>query len=311
MKRRARAGLWIAGAIALVGACADLIASDLPLLARLEGELWILPCLTHPAALSGDDNQSLEARAGSRDFVLAPPIPYGPEAQHPGGATVVLAAPSGRHWLGTDDRGRDVAARLVHGARTALLVGPLAVLLALFVGAALGAACALGRSADLILGRLIEVGLSFPLLLFLLALQGLVGGSSLVEVALVLALAWWPHFARMARAESLRAAASPHVEAARALGASPVRLALRHVLPLAAGPLLTAAAFAVGQAILVESALTFLGFGVPAPRATWGELLSQAQVAGLRANLLLPPALMIALTVLAGQLLGESKEEGS
>lgn len=242
------------------------------------------------------------------DLIASPSsaiIPYGPDEQHPGGVTAVLAPPSRAHWLGTDDRGRDVAARLVHGARVTLVVGPLAVALYLALGLAVGVASALGRRVDFVLGRVVEVALMFPTLLLLLAIQGVTATASLAEVALAIALTQWPHVARLVRAEALRAAASPHVEAARAVGAGPARILIRHILPLAVVPALTAAAFGVGQAVLFETALGFLGFGVPPPTASWGELLAQAQASGLKPWLLVPPTAAIAMLVLGCNLLGD------
>jgi len=297
-----RAGLLLLLALSAVALGADLIASELPLAARVDGRTFVLPCLFRPDALASDDNQSLRARAA---WMIAPPVPYGPEQQHPGGVTDVLAAPSRAHWLGTDDRGRDVTARLIHGARVALIVGPVAVAIYLFFGVVVGLCAALGRRSDLLLGRAIEVGLTFPTLFLLLAIQGLTSGTSLVEVGLAIALTQWPEVARLTRAEGLRVAASPHVEAARALGASGWRIALHHVAPLALQPAIVAAAFGVAQAVLFETALTFLGFGVPPPRASWGELLQQAQASGLKAWLLLPPTVAVAITVLACSLLGD------
>jgi peptide/nickel transport system permease protein len=298
----ARAGVFVLAALVLVAAGADLLASDLPLACRKDGRLYLAPNLTRPAALAADDNQSLRA-AGA--WLIAPPVPYGPESQHPGGATVVLSAPSRAHLLGTDDRGRDVLARLIHGTRVALAVGLLAVLLYVALGLAVGVAAAMGRRSDLVLGRVIEVALTFPTLFLLLAIQGLTASASVIEVGLAIALTQWPHVARLVRADALRAMASPHVEAARAVGASPLRLGLVHVLPLAASPALVAGAFGVGQAVLFETALSFLGFGVPPPTASWGELLSQAQAAGLPLWLLLPPTGAIALTVIACSLVGD------
>jgi peptide/nickel transport system permease protein len=297
-----RAGAILLVLLVAIALGADLLASDLPLAARVDGTTFVLPCVRRPAALAADDNQSLRARAA---WLIAPPIPYGPESQHPGGVTDVLAPPSRAHWLGTDDRGRDVAARLIHGARVALLVGPLAVALYLFVGVLVGLAAALDRRADLLLGRVIEVGLTFPTLFLLLAIQGLTAQTSPFEVGLAIALTQWPQVARLTRAEALRVIASPHVEAARALGASRLRVALRHVAPLALQPAIVAAAFGVAQAVLFETALTFLGLGVPPPRASWGELLAQAQSSGLKPWLLLPPTAAVALTVMACNLLGD------
>lgn len=236
---------------------------------------------------------------------LADLMPYGPEEQHPGGVTAVLAPPSAAHWLGTDDRGRDVASRLVHGARVALVVGPLAVALYLLAGVAVGLGAALGRRADFAIGRVVEIGLMFPTLLLLLAIQGVTSSTSLGEVALAIALTQWPYVARLTRAEALRVAALPHVEAARAVGAGRARILAVHILPLAATPALTAAAFGIGHAVLFETALTFLGFGVPPPSASWGELLAQAQASGLRWWLLVPPTVAIAAVVLASNLVGD------
>ena len=303
MKRRALAATLLLGALAIVAASADLIASDLPLLAAVDGHKYVLPCLLHPAALADDDQQTLRARGA---FILPTPIPYGPLAQHPGGVTAVLEPPSGAHWLGTDDRGRDVAARLVHGTRVAAVVGPIAVALYVLLGVVVGVAAAQRRAADLVLGRVVEIGLTFPTLFLLLCVQGLTGSTSLAEVALAIALTQWPHVARLCRAEALKAAASPHVEAARALGASSLRIAWKHIAPEAIAPALVAGAFGVAQAVLFETALTFLGLGVPPPRASWGELLAQAQASGLKWWLLAPPTLAVAATVIGCNLAADS-----
>ena len=286
------------GAVALAALAADLLASDLPLFCRVDGQTYLLPCVARPAALAAEDQQTLAARGAS---LVRTPIPYGPLAQRPGGAMAVLAPPSRAHLLGTDDRGRDVAARLVHGARVACLVGGLAVLLYLALGALVGALCAASRTLDAVLGRFVDAGLSIPPLLLLLAVQGLSGRGSLAEVAAVIALVEWPYAARMVRAEALRVAASEHVTAARALGAAPARIALRHVLPLALGPAWVLAGFGLGQAVLLESALGFLGFGIAPPVASWGELLAQA-AAHPHAWLIAPPMVAIATVVLGASL---------
>ncbi len=231
MKRRI--GLAMLAAVALLALAADLLAANLPLYCRLDGRAYFLPCLTRPAALVGQDQQSL-ARSGS--VLVRTPIPYGPLAQRPGGELRPLEAPSRAHLLGTDDRGRDVAARLIHGARVACLVGPLAVLAYLCFGVFVGALCASSHGIDLVLSRVIEAGLAIPPLLLLLAVQGISGRGSVVAVAFVIALAEWPQAARLVRAEALRVAASEHVLAARAIGARRLRVALRHILPLSLGP---------------------------------------------------------------------------
>ncbi len=273
---------------------ADLIASDLPIAARVDGRLYLLPCLTRPAALRDFDQQELAQRA---TWLLGTPIPYGPFASQFAGLQLSLAPPSATHLLGTDDRGRDVAARLVHGARTAVAIGVAAVALYLAIGLLVGLAAAVHPRIDWLLGRLIELGLTFPTFFLLLAIQGAWGSSSLIEVAIAVALVRWPEVARLVRASARQAAQSPHVEAARALGVGPARLAWHHILPAAASPAITAAAFGIGQAVLIETGLTYLGFGVPPPVASWGELLSQAQGAGLAWWLVVPPMVAIAGTV--------------
>jgi peptide/nickel transport system permease protein len=278
-----------------VALLADVIASDKPLMCRHGGTLHLLPCITRPAALAGLNNRLLREPARAGDFSIAPPIPWGPLEQPRLADLHTFAPPSRAHWLGTDDLGRDVAARLVHGTRVAALVGPAAVLGVLAIGLLIGLAAGLSRKLDLVLSRVIEVGMTFPTLFLLLAIQGFSDRSSMWQVAVALALTQWPYMARLVRIEAQRTAALPHVEAARALGVTPLKLALRHVAPLAVAPALAHASFGVAQAVLVESALTFFGLGVPLPTATWGDLLRGAFDAQMPLWLLLPPAVAIAL----------------
>ncbi|MSP60870.1 MAG: ABC transporter permease [Myxococcales bacterium] len=302
-QRSARAALLFLGFLCASAAGADLLASDLPLAVRVDGRLHLLPCLFHPPSLIDDDQQTLSRRAA---WMIRTPIHYGPLASRPGGVQAPLSPPSLSHLAGTDDRGRDVAARLLHGTRTALAIGPAAVALYLLLGLLVGVACALGPRLDRLLARAIEIGLTFPTFFLLLAIQGAWGVPSLWEVAVAIALTRWPDVARLTRAAALQAAAAPHVEAARALGAGPLRIALHHVLPHAAGPALVAAAHGVGQAVLIEAALAFLGFGVPPPTASWGELLAEAQGAGLPWWLVAAPTAAIALTVLTCHALADA-----
>ncbi len=299
MKRRS--GLVIFVFVALVAVCADLLASDLPLYCEVDGRSYWLPCITHPLALRSEDQQALAARAVS---LVRTPIPYGPLAQRPGGRLEVLAAPSAAHWLGTDDRGRDVAARSIHGARVACLVGPLAVALYFLIGVVVGTSCAASKRFDFVASRFIEAGMTLPTLLLLLVIQGLSGRGRVVDVALAIALAEWAHAARLVRAEALRVAASEHVMAARSLGARASRVMARHILPLALGPALVLASFGLGQAILFESALGLLGYGIAPPTASWGDLLAQA-MAHPRPWLIAPPAILIGLVVLASRLVAD------
>ncbi len=271
-------GLGLLVGFGLLALGADLLASDLPLAARLDGELYLLPGVTRPARLRAEDLDSLrrKLRPERGDFLVAPPVPFGPfrtDLSLPS----LPAPPSARHPLGTDETGRDVLSRLIHGARASLGVGVVAVLLYLLIGVGLGALAGYsGGALDVLISRAAEVVLTFPTLFLVLALMATVERPTVWHVALVIGLTRWPDVARLTRAEVLRVKQLPFVEAARALGLEEGRVLVRHVLPNALGPVLVAAAFGVSGAILLESALSFLGFGVPPPAASWGESLMQA-----------------------------------
>ncbi len=218
--------------------------------------------------------------------------------------------PGPGHWLGTDELGRDVAARLVHGARVTLVVALGTVLVALLVGVLLGGvAGAFGGLADVLVSRLIEIVSTFPTVFFLIALMALLRTASPWPVAVVLGLTRWTDVARLARAEVLRLRQLEYVAAARAMGAGPWFILFRHLLPNAVGPLAVSATSALGSAVLLEAGLAFLGLSVAPPTASWGELLTQAQRTLVTPGawwLAVFPGLAIAATVLAAHGLSES-----
>lgn len=284
---------------------ADLLASDLPLAVRLDGALYLLPAVTRPVALRGEDNGSLARLRGTRvALLLLPPLPQGPlqtDVHAP-----PLSAPSRRHLLGTDGVGRDVLARLIHGARASLAVGLCATLIAAAVGLLLGALAGFaGGAVDALLSRGMEVVQTFPALLLLLCAMALYPHAGMGVLIVVLGLTRWVEMGRQARAEAGRVAAQEYVLAARALGSPERRTFVVHVLPAAAGPVLVSASLAVGSTILLESALSFLGFGTPPPAPSWGELLGQARGTPAAWWLALPPGLCIFLVVSACNVLGE------
>ncbi|HXG59408.1 MAG TPA: ABC transporter permease, partial [Thermoanaerobaculia bacterium] len=203
--------------------------------------------------------------------LLAPHPPNAPDL----GAR--LRPPDAEHWFGTDDLGRDVLSRMMHGARISLAVGIIATLLSLVVGSFLGAVAGYyGGTADWIVSRLIEVILCFPFLLLVLGIVAL-AGPSFHTVVIALGLTSWTTEARYMRGEFLRVREMEFAEAARASGARDARIIFRHLLPNAIAPVLVSASFGVASAILTESALSFLGLGVPLPTATWGSILTVAQ----------------------------------
>jgi len=217
-----------------------------------------------------------------------------------------LAAPDGAHWLGTDELGRDILARMIHGARVSLTVGFLATLISVVVGSFLGAMAGYyGRAADWIVSRLIEVVLCFPFLFLVLGIVALFR-PSLATIMIALGLTSWTNEARYIRGEFLRIREAEFAQAARASGARDARIIFRHLLPNAIAPVLVSASFGVAWAILVESSLSFLGLGVPLPTASWGSILSDARSHIEYAWwLILFPGLAIFTTVAAFNVLGD------
>ena len=206
--------------------------------------------------------------------LLAPLLPMDPNAVE---LRVRLSPPTAAHWLGTDDLGRDVLARMLHGARVSLTVGFLATAIAVIVGSLLGAIAGYyGGAADWIVSRLIEVVLCFPFLFLVLAIVALFK-PSLYTLMIALGLTSWTNEARYVRGEFLRIREVEFAQAARASGARDARIIFRHLLPNALAPVLVSASFGVAAAILTESALSFLGLGVPLPTASWGSILSTAR----------------------------------
>ncbi|HKP55493.1 MAG TPA: ABC transporter permease [Polyangiales bacterium] len=257
---------------------ADFLASDLPLALSFQGQTYPLPNIVRPAALRGYDNQRLLDAMTPEDWAVFPPIPWGHNTHD---LDAVLAPPSGQHFLGTDSGGRDVAARVIHGARVSLSVGILSVSVLLVIGVFFGAIAAYyGGWADLLLMRLLEIVHSLPTLLLLVTILAVImptGWRAIVTMMLVIGFVRWTDVARLTRGEILRVRTMPYVEAARALGCSPARVIVRHVLPNALAPVLVAATFAMASAILIEGALSFLGFGIPPDMASWGGMLNDVQ----------------------------------
>jgi len=235
---------------------------------------------------------------------LAPLIsPYPPERI----IGTRLALPGGRFVLGSDQAGRDVLSRLLYGGRISLAVGLLAAGLSMVLGTALGALAGYARGwVDAVVMRIADGMLSIPVFfLVLVVLTSL--GSTLPNLIITIGLSSWMTTARVVRGEVLRASALEFVTAARAIGASSGRVLLRHALPQALPVTIVSASLGVAQAILTESALSYLGLGVQPPTPSWGNMLSDAQSYVFTAPLLaFWPGLAILLTVLAFNFLGES-----
>ncbi len=239
---------------------------------------------------------------------LVTPVPFDPDATD---LDARLRPPDRTHLLGTDDLGRDVLARLLHGARVSVSVGLAAAALAFAVGTLLGgAAGTLGARADRAVLFVTGVVQAFPALVLVAAGAALAPPSAYTAVFLI-ALTGWPEVARLVRAEALRLSVSPHVEAARAAGASRARVLLVHVLPGAVAPAAATVPYVLGGAVLLEASLSFLGLGTPPPSASWGRALADARESLTTAWwCVVPPAVALFLLVLSARKLGEALSEG-
>ncbi len=231
--------------------------------------------------------------AGSLDDRLAPP------AWIEGG--------SARHLLGADDLGRDILSRLIYGARVSLAVSVLAIFGAGVIGTTIGLVAGyFGGWTERIVMRVVDLALSFPVIMLALLMAALFG-PSLINIIIVLALVLWSPFARMARGETLRVKKLDYVDLARTAGASHLAIMLRHILPNIAGALIVLATLQVGTVIVLEASLSFLGVGVPPPTPSWGSMVSDGRnfiASAWWVSLI--PGLAVLIVVLAANMLGDA-----
>lgn len=293
------AGLFVVAAIA------DFLASDKPILAKIGGQVYWLPNVTDPVELRAHSNHSLLDSMGDGDWLIEPPVPWGPNEQDK--SQTPLMPPSSRHLLGTDTARRDVLSRVIHGSRIALLVGVVSVSIYVLVGTVLGLGAAFfGGWFDVVVSRAIETLMTIPVFFLILAVMGVVDGAGIGTMMVVIGLVYWTRVARLVRAEALRVRGLAYIEAAVALGYSGRRIILRHILPNSMGPILVTATFGVAAAVLVEASLSFLGFGTPDTTASWGALLRGAMGNFHAWWLVIFPGAAIFLTVTAYNLAGEA-----
>jgi peptide/nickel transport system permease protein len=232
--------------------------------------------------------------------ILSPHDPNKPDVKR------ILDPPSARHWLGTDQIGRDVLSRMLYGARVSLAVGFVSVGIATAIGIALGAAAGYhGGAVDAGVMRLVDLMLVFPRFFLLLAVLAFLK-PSIWTIMAVIGLTGWMGVARLVRAEFLALKEREFVVWSQSIGASALRIIWRHILPNAMAPVLVAMTLGIPAAILTESGLSFLGLGVRPPYATWGNILNEGkEVIELAWWLSVYPGLAILVTVLSYNLLGE------
>jgi peptide/nickel transport system permease protein len=236
--------------------------------------------------------------------VFAPLLsPYDPIATS---WSAIRKPPSWQHWMGTDENGRDVLARVIFGARASLLAGVVSVVIAACVGVPVGLLAGFaGGKTDMVISRVVDAMLACPFLILAIALAAFLG-PALHNAMIAIGVSAAPVFMRVARGATMDAATNDYVEAARALGNPPWRVAVRHVLPNIVPPVMVQATLAIATAIIAEASLSFLGLGQQPPAPSWGSMLNSAQRFLTQAPwLAVFPGLAIFLCVLSFNLMGD------
>jgi peptide/nickel transport system permease protein len=219
-----------------------------------------------------------------------------------------LASPSATHWCGTDELGRDILSRLIYGARISMLVGSCVVAMSLFLGLIVGSTAGYygGRVDRFVNIVLMNAFLSFPGILLAIAFVAF-RGPGIFNLVLALSLGGWVGYARLVRAQVLAAREREYVEAARALGATDLRVITRHILPNIIQPIVVQAAIGMAGAILAEATMSFLGLGVPPPTASWGAMLNDGRAHLFDSpHLVIFPAMAVMLAVLSFNFIGDT-----
>lgn len=277
------------------------------ILSFIAAVLIAIPFLTHEKRLDKTPWRSIAAEMKGGDFAVFAPIPYGPFET----AASPYRKPDKVHIFGTDHAGRDVFARMVYGARVSLAVGFFATGIAMVLGAAIGLLAGYkGGRFDLFIMRLVEIVICFPTFLLLLILMSIMldmgSRQSILLVILVIGFTGWTGLCRLVRGETLKQRSLAYIQSCEGLGLPVWRILVFHLLPNVSGPIFVSFTFEIAGAILAESSLSFLGFGVQDPTSSWGELLRQAFPDPLTYwHLMLWPGLAIFLAVCAFNFAGE------
>ncbi|MBF0162672.1 MAG: ABC transporter permease [Magnetococcales bacterium] len=304
--RRGLLSLWLFSLLLGLSMGAELVANDKPLLIHYQGAFYFPLVQSYPETTFGGefnteadykDPYILEKLQKEGNWLIFPPIPYSfnsidNQLTHP-----APAPPAGRHYLGTDDRARDILARLIYGFRLSVLFALTLTLIGVLMGILAGAVQGyFGGRTDLILQRLMEIWGSMPELYLLIIFASLFNPSILLLICL-LSLFGWMGLADYVRAEFLRARSMAYVKAARALGASDRAIIFRHLLPNALTPVITFLPFRISGTVLALTSLDFLGLGVPPSTPSLGELLQQGK-ANLEAWWISLPTFIVLVSLL-------------
>jgi len=300
--RLALAGLIIVVALICIAICAPLLANSKPYLYFAEGKVYF-PLFY--------DYQELRDKDLRRDeytgFKIFPPVRYSYSEYD---LDSIVVKPSGKHLLGTDEQGRDLLARMIHGSRVSIFIGFIAVAIYVAIGIIIGSIAGYyGGWLDIVISRFIEIIMCFPTFFLILTILAL-WGPSLMSVMVVIGITSWPGIARIVRGEFMKLREMDFVTASRAVGARDAWIIVRHILPNSLAPVLVSATFGIASTILIESSLSFLGFGVQPPTPSWGDILSQSRdFMDFAWWLTFIPGFAIFITITAYNLVGEGLQD--
>ncbi len=301
-KKLSMAGLVVVAVLISVALFAPLIANSRPYIYVNNGKAYF------PIFFNYAELRDVDLRDGRYPgFKLFPPIRYSYSEYD---LDSIILPPGGGHLLGTDEQGRDMAARMIHGTRVSMLVGFIAVAIYVSIGIVIGALAGYyGGVVDIVISRVIEIMMCFPTFFLILTILALFG-QSMVSVMVVIGITGWTGIARIVRGEFLKLREMDYVTAVKGMGAGDLRIILRHILPNSLAPVLVSATFGIASTILIESSLSFLGFGVQPPTPSWGEILSQSSgYIDVAWWLTLIPGFAIFITITAYNLIGEGFQE--
>jgi microcin C transport system permease protein len=311
--KRAVVACWVLGFLIFVSITANLWANSKPILMKFEGQYYV-PALKryHPTTFNQADTSLTDYRTldlSGDNWAVWPLIKWDPYESNAKVETFP-GAPTSENWFGTDDRGRDVLSRLIYGFRYSFGFSILVWILSFFVGVSAGAIMGYsGGVVDMIGQRVVEIFDSIPTLLLLITLMTIFG-ASLGLLTVFSALFGWILISIYTRAEFLKLRNREFVQAARAVGSSHARIIFKHILPNALGPVVTFSPFTIAGGISALAALDYLGFGLPPPTPSWGELLGQAQTNFTIAWwLAVYPSLALFVSLVVLNLIGEGVRE--
>ncbi|SPF45591.1 Dipeptide transport system permease protein DppC (modular protein) [Syntrophobacter sp. SbD1] len=275
-------GLWVTIFLFFVAIFAFLLANDKPIIFYHQGSLNF-PVFSGAEKIGSfvfkdlkKENPFIYQHVTGKENAIAiwPLVKYSSTEYN---LLEYLSPPDAKHWFGTDDSGRDVLSRMIWGAQVSLSVGFVAVGIAMAIGILLGALAGyFGGWTDIVISRAIEIMLTIPTFFLIIAVVAILS-PNIFNIMVVIGLTGWTGAARFVRAEFLKLKQLDFIMALRALGASDKRIIFLHMLPNAMAPVLVSAVFGIAGAILTESSLSFLGFGVPPPTPSWGDILSQSR----------------------------------